>query len=278
MAAAPDPAYLAAKKTLATTCDHLTSRSTYFPIFDESKGSVDYARWRRDLFTFVGSAGVDFTAALEFVGHIAPTPAYNPAAEVNRDNAGGIVTYSMPQMRQLALLSVIRRTLSPAGESAKIVRECRHAGGIITDAHGVHDDQALVRLDRRWQSAVAAAVDFGQESASLHAMKWPVEFSADAYNTFFNAAVSHATKSNVNPNDDGQASMDLRKTWWYVFTVPPVGSPYFEAARHARAVTRNEDTTVAHRTAWRDAIIDEIGLMVKAGNGKPSSGLARKEL
>ena len=59
--AAVDPALVEAKKTLAKTCDALTSRSTFFPIFDESKGSVDYARWRRDLFTFVSSSGADFT-------------------------------------------------------------------------------------------------------------------------------------------------------------------------------------------------------------------------
>ena len=112
-----------------------------------------------------------------------------------------------------------------------------------------------MQLDRRWQSAVASDVDFGVESKSLHAMQWPSEFSADAYNTYFNAAVSHATKSNVNPNDDSQPSIDLRKTWWYVIAVPPATSPYFMAAQQARAVTRAESATVAHRTAWRDAMI-----------------------
>ena len=71
----PDLAHVAAKKTLANICDALTSQSTYFAVFDESKGSVDYARWRRDLFTFVGSAGVDFTAALAFRGAITPITA-----------------------------------------------------------------------------------------------------------------------------------------------------------------------------------------------------------
>ena len=109
----PDPAHVAAKKTLANICDALTSQSTYFAVFDESKGSVDYARWRRDLFTFVGSAGVDFTAALAFRGAITPTADYDPAVSVNRDDGGALVVYTMPQMRQLALLTVIRKTLPP---------------------------------------------------------------------------------------------------------------------------------------------------------------------
>ena len=84
--AAVDPALVEAKKTLAKTCDALTSRSTFFPIFDESKGSVDYARWRRDLFTFVSSSGADFTAALEFAGPITPTVRYDGINLVNSDS------------------------------------------------------------------------------------------------------------------------------------------------------------------------------------------------
>ena len=71
-------------------------------------------------------------------------------------------------MRQLALLTVIRKTLPPDGESAKIIRGCKHAGGtILNTTTNAHDDQALMQLDRRWQSAVASDVDFGVESKSL---------------------------------------------------------------------------------------------------------------
>ena len=144
--AAVDPALVEAKKTLAKTCDALTSRSTFFPIFDESKGSVDYARWRRDLFTFVSSSGADFTAALEFAGPITPTVRYDGINLVNSDTIGGVVTYTMPQMRQLALLTVVRNTLSPTGESVKLIRDCRHAGGTIVDGGGAIFFSACVLL------------------------------------------------------------------------------------------------------------------------------------
>ena len=62
-AGAPDPLDYA-RKTLARTCDALTSRSHFFPIFDESKGSAGYARWRSDLLTYISTAGVDFTVCV----------------------------------------------------------------------------------------------------------------------------------------------------------------------------------------------------------------------
>ena len=137
-----DPAVVLAnaRQTLAKTCDALTSRSTYFPIFDESKGAVDYERWRSDLITFLASAGVDFTAAFTFGGAITANITYD-VNNVNDDTINGVVTYTMPQMRQLAILSIIRATLSPSGESVKLIRDCRHAGGTITLNHVTIDKQ-----------------------------------------------------------------------------------------------------------------------------------------
>ena len=175
--AAPDPLG-EARKRVAQTCDALTTRSTFFSPFVESKGSVDYMRWRTDLYSFIGSAGDDFRTALDYNGSIDAVAPYQ-AAHVNDDTLASVVTYTMPQMRQKAILYVIRATLSPDGESIKLIRDCVHAGGTI-DNHGVAIDQARIILDRRWRSTVAAAVDTGQESRALHSMVWPTEFSADA--------------------------------------------------------------------------------------------------
>ena len=49
----------------------------------------------------------------------------------------------MPQMRQAALLFVIRATLPADGDSVRVIRECKHAGGVI-QVGGVNIDQALM--------------------------------------------------------------------------------------------------------------------------------------
>ena len=222
-AAAPDP-LAEARRTLAKTCDALTTRSTFFPPFIESKGSVDYMRWRTDLFSFVSGAGADFKNALDFNGNINAQGPYN-AAHVNDDTLASVIAYTMPQMRQKAILYVIRATLPPDGESVKLIRDCEHAGGTILNAAGIAIDQARIILDRRWRSTVAAAVDTGAESRSLHSMVWPTEFSADAYNTFFNAIVSHASKSNVNPNNDNadstlaRVALRVRVAGWHASAI-----------------------------------------------------------
>ena len=273
-AAVPDPLDNA-RKTLARTCDALTSRSHFFPIFDESKGSAGYARWRSDLLTYISTAGVDFTAAYEYNGVITANIAYAPAL-VNDNTLNSVVTYTMPEMRQMAILSVIRATLSPNGESRKMIRDCRHAGGTITDpiTH-VDIDQARIILDRRWRSATAEVVDTGKEAKMLHSMQWPSEMTVDAYNTYFNAVVAHADKANMNPSYNDAPSVALRSSWWYVFTAPPATSPYFAAAQLARSATNQECTEVGHRNAWLNAMIREIDILVTAGHGKPSGGMAR---
>ena len=108
----PDPNDVA-RQRVAESCDALVQRVP-FKQFSEPLGSVDYARWRRELVELASSAGPDFTAALLFKHDIPAPPAY-PLAAVLLDTAAGGVVLSMPQMRQAALLSCIRAALDPNG-------------------------------------------------------------------------------------------------------------------------------------------------------------------
>ena len=117
-----------ARLAVGRACDALNTRQQYFPIFDETQGAVDYSRWRKDLIAFVGPAGQDFVAALLFDGVIPAPPNYNDQW-VNADTAQGRPVLTMPQLRQQALLAVIRATLTPSGEALRLIAHCKHAGG-----------------------------------------------------------------------------------------------------------------------------------------------------
>ena len=63
-----DPAALVATRlAVGKASDALITRPT-FTTLDESKGSQDYLRWRRDLISFVTPAGQDFVRALQYAG------------------------------------------------------------------------------------------------------------------------------------------------------------------------------------------------------------------
>ncbi len=152
-AAAPPPPNpdAEARQIVARACDALINRQQFFSTFDEKVGATDYARWRRDLIAYVASAGQDFVQALLFPGVI-PAPAQYVDAQVTMDTAAGRPQLTMPQMRQQAMLSVIRCTLQPGGESLRLIAQCTHAGGMIA-AGGVNHDQALRLLDTRYRAS-----------------------------------------------------------------------------------------------------------------------------
>ena len=211
-AAGADAELVASRLAVAKACDSLITRSTLFNVFNESLGARDYARWRRDLFTFVTPAGPDFVAALSYTGSIAGSANYDDALVV-ADTAAARPAVTMPVMRQQALLAVIRATIAPDGASAKLIRTCVHAGGIVQRG-GANHDQALVLLDKRWgHSADTPETDVGEEAKKLHSMTWPSELTVDAFSTYFNLAVSRASLINVNPLNDDNASIALRSTW-----------------------------------------------------------------
>ena len=180
---------------------------------------MDYARWRKDILQFVSPAGRDFAAALLYAGAIQPMADYADAL-VCTDTAASRPAVTMPQMRQHALLAVIRATLSPSGESVKLIGTCKHAGGVINIAGRDHD-QAMRLLDQRWHRAGAPEYDRGEIATKLYTMQWPADFSVDAYNEHFNRAMTAATKINLNPTTDNDDDMALRATWWNVLARPP---------------------------------------------------------
>ena len=78
-AAAAAAANAASRTRVAKICDTIDRQQHLFALFDETKGSADYARWRRDLLLFVDSAGKDFTAALLYTLPLAPEADYADA-------------------------------------------------------------------------------------------------------------------------------------------------------------------------------------------------------
>ena len=102
-------------------------------------------------------------------------------------------------------------------------------------------------------------------------MKWPTELSINSYNSHFNLALAKAGAVGQNPTNDTDAYILLRKAWWPVIASPPVSSIYYEAAREARLVTRQQQDTVAHRVAFHLAMTEAIKDQVKAGVGAAGS-------
>ena len=273
-AAAVAAANAAAKAAVAKACDGLINRQQLIPTLDESKGAAGYVKWRRALVQYILPAGQDFIQALEFPGSI-PALAEYEDAQVTVDTAEGRVIATMPQMRQHAMLSCIRASLPPDGESIRLISGCVHAGGIVQE-DAINYDQAIKLLDKRWgHGSTEPEVDTGKESKLLHTMPWPSEFSADAYNTYFNLAVARASKAGVNPLDDNAPSIKLRSGWWYVIAEPPAESFYFKAAQEARAVTDQLTSTLAHRDKWRVAMVRAISTLSKSGYGKATGGLGK---
>ena len=83
---------------VAARCETLLNRSSEVPRFNEAGADAAYARWRPQFLSFVGEAGGDFRASLEFAADIPETPVYTNA-QILQHGAGGAFTLSMPQMR-----------------------------------------------------------------------------------------------------------------------------------------------------------------------------------
>ena len=107
-------------------------------------------------------------------------------------------------------------------------------------------------------------------------VKWPVELSVNNDNSHFNLALTRASAIGQGPLDDSAPSILLRSAWWHVLASPPFDSPFYPAAQVAMVVTRQECTTIAHRDAWRVAMLKAIKNIVDAMPvGGTSSGLAK---
>ena len=131
-AAGPAPGVQTAHEQLLARI-HIFVTSTTISIFNESEGSVDYARWRKDLLAAAAAAGSDFLLALEFRGNIPPTALLGNASVLD-DTATSFPTETLAQMRQRALMQVIRASLAKNGESMSLISGCVHAGGRVGPA------------------------------------------------------------------------------------------------------------------------------------------------
>ena len=269
-AAADAAAMLAARTRVATLCDTLTTRPTSISIFDESKGAAAYEQWRTSLVDHIRPAGKDFVGALLYDAVIPHAPEYNDATVLD-DTPAGVPDLTMPQMRQAALLAVIRASLAPAGESIRLIQGCVHAGGIVQGQHGPLP-QAMILLDQRWRGMVVTE-SAGDKARALHSATWPSEFSVDAYTNHFNVAVTRATAIGANPPGNTPPEAVMRSSWWPVIAEPPMSSPhYFAAAQEARITTGGACATVADRDEWLRAMVRTIGTLVRAGVDSASSG------
>ena len=265
-------ALAAARERVSGLADGLANKQT-LAIFNETLGAADYARWRRELLQVASSAGDDFRMSLLTQAVVPPAAPYTEALVLS-DTVAGVPAMTMPQVRQRGLLSLIKNSLQPEGESMRLIAACVHAGGHVTIA-GVDHPQALISLDRRWYDG-GLEKDAGEDAKLLYLAKWPVEMSINNYNSHFNTALTRASSIGQGPMDDSNASILLRSAWWHVIASPPFDSPYYPAAQVAMVVTRQECSTIAHRDAWRMAMLKAIKNILSAmPAGSTSSGLAK---
>ena len=265
-------ALAAARERVSGLADGLANKST-LDTFKEALGAGDYVRWRRELVQAAASAGDDFRMALLTRAIVPPAADYTDAM-VLVDTVAGVPAMTMPQVRQVGLLALIRNSLQTGGESVKLISPCVHAGGGVT-VGGVDYPQALIILDRRWSDG-GLEHDAGEDAKLLYLAKWPVEFTVNAYNSHFNVALSRAGTIGQNPIDDSDASRLLRSAFWHVIASPPFDSPYYPAAQVAMVVTRQECTTIAHRDEWRTAMLKAIKNIISSRpEGGTGSGLAK---
>ena len=101
-------------------------QNSTFATFKETEGSTGYARWRKAFFAAATAAGQDFLLALEFHLDI-PVAAPLAAASVLDDTLASVPTFNLSQIRQHALLQVLRATLTDGGEALKLIKDCAHA-------------------------------------------------------------------------------------------------------------------------------------------------------
>ena len=217
-------------------------------------------RWRDEISGYIQSGGSDFAAALAYQGDIPVANVY-AAASVLLDTAAAAPTMTQPSIRQQAMLTIITQSLQPGGQSRTLIRNCVHASGTVAGA-----PQATQLLDTRWNTG-AITVDNSAKAQSLFKKKeeWPLEVSAEAYLGFFNSIVSLAGEVGFNPQGETGPEQQTRSTWWGTFSAPPVASIWFEIAKAARLVTRNQQLTTMHRQEFLSAMQAEIRASVESG-------------
>ena len=109
-------------------------------------------RWRREVVQAAASHGEDFRIALLTQSEVEPAAVYTEDMLINNiiNTVDGVPAKTIPQVRQVGLLALVRNALPTGGESARLIIEgCVYAGG-HTVVGGAQCAQALIILDRRW--------------------------------------------------------------------------------------------------------------------------------
>jgi hypothetical protein len=262
----PADADAVAKQSCARACESM--KLTKLTIFDEEKGAKAWRDVRAELLSVAAAHGQDFVAALKYRSDIpvVAAAAYDDASVLS-DNAAGRPTIGMPQMRQEALLYLLKTALQRKSQSIEIIKDCVHCSGTVAGA-----PQSITLLDQRW-SVAELAPEPGDQATELFSMEWPDVLGEEKYAAHMDKAVSMATRVQLNPGDETLASQRHRALWWGVFAGPPESSVFHAAAKEARAVTQQRRRTVADRDAWRVAMLAAISAEV--GGRSKTSGVAR---
>ena len=120
---------------LQARCSSLSNQRV--AVFDESSPAVDFRRWHSEIMKVATVAGKDFYAAL-FAASTTIIPRTAVANVLDVDDFG---LPQPPEMRQLALRTLIGHSISPGGEAHKLIMHKPHAGGGVNavgapDVHG----------------------------------------------------------------------------------------------------------------------------------------------
>lgn len=160
-----------------------------------------------------------------------------------------------PQMRQQALCALIMNSLPAAeteGTPRKLVRDTVHAGGMVNG-----QKQAWMLLQERYET-LEQPRDVHFLLRSLLQPTWPRKLSVEAYQSFAQEQIRMATDLLMNPAGDTDNDKQRRAGWWPSIAEPPSNSPYRAPAARARARTNGQRESVAHRTAFIEAFLDEL--------------------
>ena len=269
-AAPPLTADEEARRSCATAGDTLKRIS--LKTFDEKTGARGWRATRQEFVDCVTAQGADYAATLLQTGVSVPVDrtTYN-LATLNANDATGRPPVTMAQCRQEAMLGLLRTALMRDSESYRLIKDSIHCTG-LTVAGGA--DQALAILDNRWN---VSEVDepSGDMAHRLFNKQWPVEFSEEAYLEHMDKTYSMASTLGMSPRGENADDQSRRSMWWHIFTRPSADSPYYAAATEARNATAQACTTVAHRTAWRAAMLTAIRTQTRAMGTNTQSGVVR---
>ena len=251
---------------LQARCSSLSNQRV--AVFDESSPAVDFRRWHSEIMKVATVAGKDFYAAL-FAASTTIIPRTAVANVLDVDDFG---LPQPPEMRQLALRTLIGHSISPGGEAHKLIMHKPHAGGGVNavGAPDVHGDALATERAQQARGAQSWQVlcerflvpetpeDKGAQATSLLTLRWPTTGLSADYQLHLSKVERMATELGLDDNDA------LRKLWWPLVAEPSSGSPYAPASSRARLSTAGARDTIAHRRAYVAAFLDELQIDERA--------------